>query len=92
VTNVTNRNQLICLTKSQAGVQNGVRVNVQFEGNSYVAGNALVICAEYPLQSLTGLFQPFLNGRVARTKAEFRIEKVYPDSLASGGDAIPCAA
>ena len=29
----------------------------------------------YPLNSLTGLFQPFLNGHFARTKAAFRVEK-----------------
>ena len=38
-------------------------------------GNVIVVCAIYPLNSLTGFRKPFLNGRFARTKAAFRVEK-----------------
>ncbi len=77
-----NRDDLICVVKDQAGVGEQVKVHVAFE-TSYVAGNGVVICAVYPLQSLTGLFQPFLNGRYSKTRAQFRIETV-PDPPAAG--------
>ena len=86
-----NRDDLICVVKDQAGVQNGVSVFVTFD-TTYVAGDALVICAIYPLQSLTGLFQPFLGGRSAKTKAAFRLENVPASpatGLVAGGDTDP---
>lgn len=86
--------KLMCLTKDQVGVGSNVKVRVKFAkadltpGGSYAVGNAIVICAVYPLQSLTGLIQPLLNGRYAKTKAAFRIEKVS-GSLQAGGEADP---
>ena len=77
--------KLMCLAKDQAGVGDGVRIKVLFADDSiqnpttaspsYVVGHSIVICAIYPLQSLTGLMQPFLDNRFATTKAAFRIEK-----------------
>lgn len=93
-TDVQNRDDLICTVRDQAGVGSGVKVYVKFDTN-YVAGDGLVICAVYPLQSLTGLFQPFLGGRAAKTKAQFRLEKVpQPPAtgLALGGDPDPTGA
>ena len=84
-----NMQKLICYTKSQVGVSSGVSVYVKFENNRYTVGNALIICAAYPLQSLTGLFQPFLGGRSAKTKAAFRIEKASSASEVGGGDTDP---
>ena len=82
--------QLMCLAKDQAGVGDGVRVRVAFadaniqnpklDGTNYVLGSSIVVCAIYPIQSLTGLMQPFLDNRYATTKSAFRIEK-----LGSGG-------
>ena len=74
----------MCTAKDQVGVGNSVRLRIKFADNElnmpdpgadYKRGNAIVVCAIYPLNSLTGLFQPFLNGHFARTKAAFRIEK-----------------
>jgi len=92
-----NIQKLMCLTKAQVGVQGGVKLRVNFDqanltaGGTYAAGNAIVICAAYPIQSLTGLFQPFLNGRVAKTKAAFRIENAPggANSEMAGGEADP---
>ena len=91
-----NMQNLMCLTKDQAGVQSGVKVRVRFDkpdlsaGGSFVAGNVLVICAAYPLSSLTGMLQPVLNGRVTKTKAAFRIESADPtQTYTAGGEADP---
>jgi len=83
--------ELMCLAKDQAGVGDGVRIRIVFANanvdtpysmasGSYQLGNSIVVCAIYPLQSLTGLIQPFLGNRAAKTKAAFRIEK-----LSAGG-------
>jgi hypothetical protein len=62
--------------------------------SGYVAGNAILICAVYPISSLTGLLQPFLNGHYAKTKAVFRIEKVSgtPATETGGGESDPSGA
>jgi hypothetical protein len=86
---------LMCLAKDQAGVGNGVKYRIKFAnedltpGGTYAVKNAIVICAAYPITSLTGLFQPFLGGRVAKTKAAFRIEKVSGVAEIEGGEADP---
>jgi len=96
---------LMCLAKAQAGVGDGIKLRVKFANEdltltgspTFKPGNAIIICAVYPLQSLTGMFQPFLNGRNARTKAAFRIEKdKKPDGTpvvaTAGGEADPTGA
>jgi hypothetical protein len=79
-----NLRKLLCTAKDQVGVGNSVRLRIKFADDqlhmpaadpAYKRGNAIVVCAIYPLNSLTGLFQPFLNGHFARTKAAFRVEK-----------------
>ena len=80
----------ICVVKDQAGAGSVIKAHVQFD-TTYTAGNGLVICAVYPLQSLTGLFQPFLNGRNTKTKAEFRLENIPAlpvPALSSGGSDV----
>jgi Flp pilus assembly pilin Flp len=94
-----NIKMLMCLVKDQSGVQDNVKIRVGFtdanlnayteDSTGYVAGNAIVVCAAYPLTSLTGLFQPFLGGRVAKTKAAFRIEKADPAGATGGGERDP---
>ena len=95
--------RLICLAKSQSGVGDTVLVRVKFakqdltgatdtDPSLYAAGNALIICAVYPLQSLTRFLQPALDGHYARTKAAFRIEKLSAGGEGSeiaGGDTAP---
>jgi hypothetical protein len=88
--------KLLCLAQDQAGVGDVVHLRVKFADQNlqnptedgtttYKPGNAIIICGVYPLQSLTGLFQPFLNGHNARTKAAFRIEKVVAGTPEMGG-------
>jgi hypothetical protein len=97
-TGSNNLKQLMCTAKDQVGVGNSVRLRIKFADDqlnmpastpAYRRGNAIVVCAIYPLSSITGLFQPFLNGHYARTKAAFRIEKVNTsDALENPGNPV----
>jgi hypothetical protein len=88
--------RLVCQTKDQSGVPDTVRVFVRFKDENlaatgpYIVGNSIVVCAIEPLDSFTGLMQPFLSGHYIRTKAAFRIEQVkHPpaaDDVDSGED------
>ncbi len=84
--------RLLCMAKDQAGVGDSVRVRLKFAtsdlapGGTYQIGDAIVVCGIYPISSLTGLFQPFLNGRYARTTAAFRIEQL----LRRDGSRLSC--
>lgn len=85
---------LMCFAKDQAGVGDGVRIRIAYANETvappftfdpgpagtgtYKAGNSIVVCAIYPLQSLTGIMQPFLSGHFSTTKAAFRIEQDTP--------------
>jgi len=95
--------QLMCFARDQAGVGSAVRVRIVFadqnvtspfdiDSSKYVVGNAIVICAIYPLQSLTGIMKPFLDNHFATTKAAFRIEKVSGVTETGGSEAPPTGA
>jgi len=96
-----NIKKLMCLAKDQAGVGDKVRIKIFFAdenianatnaSSSYVLGHSIVICAIYPLKSLTGLMQPILNNRYSKTKAAFRIEKVSGAGAETGGFETPPA-
>ena len=69
---------LVCLTKSRIGLDDSkTRVKVYFP-SSYAVGNSVIVCAEYPVNSVTKLFQPFLSNKVLRAKTEMRIEQTAP--------------
>ncbi|MEI7761385.1 MAG: TadE/TadG family type IV pilus assembly protein [Thermoleophilia bacterium] len=93
-TAVQNTAQLVCFVKAQAGVGNSVSAYVTFSP-SYASGNGLILCAVYPIKSITGLLTPFLSGRSTTTKAQFRIETLPSpplNGLVTGGDADPTGA
>lgn len=76
---------LMCYGQSEVGLS-GVRFKVLFDnasltssGASYAVGNALVVCAIYPLSSVTGVFKPLLDGRYLRTRDAYRIEQAPSD-------------
>jgi len=78
--------QLMCLTKDRIGLpQVDTRVKVAFSNTNEVGGGILV-CAMYPMTSVTGTFKPVLDGRVVTTKVEMRIEKV-DESLTPAAEA-----
>ena len=90
--------RLICLTKSRAGLGNEARVAVTVP--SYAEGGALVVCVEYRLDSITGLFAPFVDDLTVRSAVQMRIEDLGTPVLQStsetsprpGGGAISCTA
>lgn len=90
-----NTRQLICLTKARAGLGNNTRVAITVP--SYAEGKQLVVCVQYELSSITGLFAPFLDGRIVQSDVQMRIEDELPTALQStsetspSGGSIPCA-
>jgi Flp pilus assembly protein TadG len=67
---------LICLTKERIGLpQANTRVKVAF-ANTNEVGGGIIVCAMYPMSSVTGTFEPLLDDRILTSKVEMRIEKV----------------
>lgn len=74
--------KLVCLTKNKTGLdQTKVRVEIKFD-SAYAEGDALIVCAQYPLSSISGLFGGLIDGIVVHTQMDMRIEKeLDPGSL-----------
>jgi Flp pilus assembly protein TadG len=78
-----NTKNLLCLTKSQIGLgDTNVRLKLLIDnpmltsaGQPFAVNNGLVLCASYKLSSVSGIFDPILNGRYTRTKTTYRIEQ-----------------
>lgn len=75
--------RLMCLAKRHIGLDaNRTRIRViladpalQVGGGTWTVGNAVIVCAQYPLRSVTGFMSPVLNGRYLTTKTSMRIEQ-----------------
>ncbi len=66
---------LVCLTKDKTGLdQTKTRVRIEFD-SLYREGDALIVCAQYPLSSISGLFGGLINGIVVHAQLDMRIEK-----------------
>jgi len=71
--------------KARVGLGNSTRVRIVWNGpqstlagtdqNTFPAGNPVMVCVQYPGQSLSGLLAPFINGKVLNTQAETLIEQ-----------------
>jgi hypothetical protein len=67
--------KLMCTTKNRIGMDpSKVYVKVVFD-TSWAQNQGLIVCAESPITSYTGMFAPFLNGRFYKTKVEMNIEQ-----------------
>ena len=76
---VTVAGRLMCLTKSRIGLDATLtRVKVSVPGG-YTLGSRMVVCVQYPLDSITGLFDPVFDGRTLEAKVEMRIEEIDLD-------------
>lgn len=89
-----NIKNLICLTKQQIGLDGSkVRVKILSGASDFTSAgtfskdDSIIVCAQYPLTSVTSLFSPFLGGKYLRSKAAIRIEK--SDIIATGGEETP---
>lgn len=84
--------KLVCLTKDKTGLDSSqVRVGIEFD-LSYTEGEALIVCAQYPLSSLSGFFGGLLDETIVHTQIDMRIEKDtlgvagYKEQALPGGD------
>ena len=66
---------MVCLAKDRIGLDEAdTRIKVIVEGSG-AAGDALVVCAQYPGSSRTGFFGFLLNSKVLRSRTNMRIEQ-----------------
>jgi hypothetical protein len=87
--------KLICLTKSLINLDPvNSRTMLSFPG-SKTKGGSLILCAQYPLASATGVFDVLLHGAL-KAKVEMRIEQdlsafgSVSETPLSGGDWAWC--
>lgn len=85
-TGPTETKELVCLTKGRSDIAGDeMRVYVDFGASGYAVGEPVKVCVARPLNSFTGLFSPFINNRVLKTKVEMRIEQLTPTPASPGG-------
>jgi Flp pilus assembly protein TadG len=85
---------LMCTTKSRIGVtpSSKVYVKVLFDPTGsagYKVTNGLIVCAQTPMTSTTGLTSPFLAGRFLRSKVQMSIEQTSGVTETAGEEAAP---
>ncbi len=71
--------KLVCQVKAQTGLpESKLRVKV-FVPKSHIEGDPLILCTQYPLESITGMFSSMLNNKTVQTEVHMRIEKTSSD-------------
>ena len=70
---------LVCFTKARTGLDPAKTTVAVVLDTSYAEGDALILCAQYPLHSRTGFFGALLDGRVVHAQVDMRIEKAILD-------------
>lgn len=78
-----NTRELLCATKAAVGLGDDTRVKVLLGDDGYQRGAPLVLCAQLPLRSVTGMFTEVLDGRVLSARVEMRIEKTTAELVVS---------
>jgi Flp pilus assembly protein TadG len=94
---------LMCYAKNRVGLDAAsTRVSIYWDpgsagpptvppystNSSASAINSVVICTQYPLNSITGIFSPMLNGTILNAKTEIRIEQTSVD-ISGASPAVP---
>jgi Flp pilus assembly protein TadG len=94
---------LMCYAKNRIGLDGAsTRVSIYWDPGSAgpppvspystntnaTAINSVVICTQYPLNSMTGVFSPVLNGTILNSKTEIRIEQTSVD-ISAANPALP---
>jgi Flp pilus assembly protein TadG len=90
----TDIQKLMCLAKSQAGLSYAnTRVKV-LSGNSdfssagtFTKGDSVIVCTEYPVDSVAKFISPLLGGAVLKSKTAMRIETNYSVTETGGQEA-----
>ena len=80
---------LVCLTKEKTSLADAdTRIAVVLD-SSYTEGDAIILCAQYPLRSRTGFFSFLLNDKVVHSQVDMRIKRATLDIQAfaeTGGE------
>lgn len=67
-------NALVCKTKDRIGLDPAkTKVKVSLAGTTI--GQNVTVCASYPVDSVTGLLKPFLEGRTLVSEVVMRLEQ-----------------
>ncbi len=75
---------LVCLTKEMVGLDQGAtRVSVGFDA-SYVEGDVLILCTQYPLESISGFYGFLLNGNMLQAQVHMRVERTNVNGVDIG--------
>ena len=81
----------MCLAKSQVGLKySNTRVKVlsgsaDFSSSgTFLKGEALIVCVEYPVDAMAKFVTPVLGSAVLKTKTAMRIETSYTSALTGG--------
>ena len=68
---------LICTAKDRTGLDhNKTRVKIALGTGGYAAGEPLVVCIQYQLTSVSGVFSTLLTNKVFDTEVQMRIEEL----------------
>ena len=88
---------LMCLAKQQIGLgYANTRVKIlsgaadDSSSGTFQKGESLIVCAEYPVDTLAKFVTPVLGSAVLKSKASIRIETMFPNSETAGQEtALP---
>jgi Flp pilus assembly protein TadG len=82
---------MMCYTKNRIGLGMGTAVRVSIAWDSPGTGwvysadptkvASLVVCAQYRVNSITGVYGPIMNGHVLTAKTEIRIEQAPASNI-----------
>jgi Flp pilus assembly protein TadG len=96
----TDVQKLMCLAKNQIGLSYAnTRVKIMSgsadftSAGTFQKGEAIIVCTEYPVDTMAKFVSPLLGGAVLKSKTAMRIETAYTasetggqESALSGGD------
>lgn len=75
----TETRRLLCLIKDRIGLDPAkLRLKIEFP-TANEEGESVLVCSQYPLNSVTGLFSSLLGGRIQTTEVLMRIESKDED-------------
>lgn len=84
----TDREKLICFTEERSELDDvAVYIKLAPGSSDPDPGDELTVCASAPMHSITGFFQPLLDGRHITAETTMRVE--VGSTLSEGGDPDP---
>ena len=86
----TETNELVCMVKSLVGLPDtDVRVRIAFDAGGPVEGGSILVCAQYPGDSFTGLLPQFASDAIsARSVMRLEVDSAvaaYAETSHTGG-------